>query len=228
MKQSKQAVKPQTCRCSVALLGPSPSTGAEEQRRGVAGRPSDNDQRNEGKPRDHRDRPELPDVHHIGLVVADRDRALATLQQGLGFGRAHLLDMQASTARVSTGVIGFGLRVGFVWLGNTLLELLQPVDDRSPHATFLKERGEGMHHLGFLVPSIERELDAMASTRDGERPSLLVDARAADGVSWCYVEGEYASGAVIELIERSQAAERFFEGIYDVTGGRLPAFDASN
>lgn len=223
MEPSKQAVKTRTCGCLVAPLGPPRSIGAEERRRGVVGSPSDIGERNESEPGDHHDRSGLPDVHHIGLVVADRDRALATLQQGLGFGRAHLLDMQASTARVSTGVTGFGLRVGFVWLGNTLLELLQPVDDRSPHATFLKERGEGMHHLGFLVPSIEHELDAMASTRDGERPSLLVDARAADGVSWCYVEGEYASGAVIELIERSQAAERFFEGIYKVTGGQIPA-----
>lgn len=57
-----------------------------------------------------------------------------------------------------------------------------------------------MHHVGFVVHSIERKLDVMASTRVGERSSLLVDANPTDGVSWRYVEGEYANVAVIELI----------------------------
>lgn len=58
---------------------------------------------------------------------------------------------------------GFDLRMGFVWTGNTLLEFLEPVDDRSPHATWLRERGEGLHHLGYLVRSIDHELDAIAA-----------------------------------------------------------------
>jgi hypothetical protein len=32
--------------------------------------------------------------------------------------------------------VGFKLRIGFVWLGNLLLELLQPMDDRSPLAEY--------------------------------------------------------------------------------------------
>lgn len=174
---------------------------------------------------ERRDGSGLPEVHHIGMVVADRDRTLATLQQGFGFGPAHLVEAQLPTARISNGVVGFSLRAGFVWMGNVLLELLQPLDDRSPHAAFLKKRGEGLHHLGFLVRSIEHELDAMASTaRDGQRPSMLVDATsgAAGGMSMCYVEGDSTHGAVIELIERTPQAERFLETIYGVTGGQLP------
>lgn len=172
---------------------------------------------------ERRDGSGLPEVHHIGMVVADRDRTLATLQQGFGFGPAHLVDAQLPTARVSNGVVGFSLRLGFVWMGNVLLELLQPLDDRSPHAAFLRERGEGLHHLGFLVRSIEHELDAMALTaRDGQRPSMLVDATSG-GMSMCYVEADSTHGAVIELIERTPQTERFLETIYEVTGGRLPA-----
>lgn len=175
---------------------------------------------------ERRDGSGLPEVHHIGMVVADRDRTLATLQQGFGFGPAHLVDAQLPTARVSNGVVGFSIRLGFVWMGNVLLELLQPLDDRSPHAAFLRERGEGLHHLGFLVRSIEHELNAMALTaRDGQRPSMLVDATtgAAEGMSMCYVEGDSTHGAVIELIERTPQSERFLETIYATTGGSLPA-----
>jgi hypothetical protein len=76
----------------------------------------------------------LPDLHHIGFVVADRDRALAGAENAFGFGRAHRFDLQSPTARVTNGVTGFNLRAGFVWMGNILLEFLEPVDDRSPHA----------------------------------------------------------------------------------------------
>jgi methylmalonyl-CoA/ethylmalonyl-CoA epimerase len=165
----------------------------------------------------------FPDLHHIGLVVADRDRALAGIEGAFGFGRAHRFDLKSPTARVSSGVTGFNLRVGFVWMGNTLLEFLEPVDDRSPHAAWLRHRGEGMHHLGYLVRSIDHELDAIAAARGGARPPLLVQGDGSEPVRWVYLEPEVANGAVIELIERSPQAEKFFEQIYRATGGRMPA-----
>jgi methylmalonyl-CoA/ethylmalonyl-CoA epimerase len=156
-------------------------------------------------------------------VVADRDRALAGVENAFGFGRAHKFDLQSPTARVSNGVTGFNLRAGFVWMGNTLMEFLEPVDNRSPHAAWLRDRGEGMHHLGYLVRSIDHELDAIATARGGNRPPLLVQGDGSEPVRWVYLEAEVANGAVIELIERSPQAEKFFEQIYRVTGGRIPA-----
>lgn len=114
--------------------------------------------------------------------VADRDQALARAENAFGFGRAHSFDAQFPTARVSSGVTGFNLRIGFVWMGNTLLEFLQPVDDLSPHSTWLRDRGEGMHQLGFLVRAINRELDAMGAARGGGHPPLLVDGTASENV----------------------------------------------
>lgn len=169
----------------------------------------------------------LPDLHHIGMVVADLDRTLATLQKGLGLGPAHIIDGNLPTARVnSSGLVGFRLRIGFVWLGNLLLEILQPMDDRSPLAESLKVHGEGIHHFGYLVRSIEYELDAMASATDDEqRPALLVEAplNDGDGMSFCYIDGKPGYGAVIELIQRTSEAERFWQSVYETTGGRLPA-----
>ncbi|AEG94113.1 Conserved hypothetical protein [Ramlibacter tataouinensis TTB310] len=129
-------------------------------------------------------------MHHIGLVVANRDRALANVEGAFGFGRAYKFDANFPTARVSSGVTGFDLRIGFVWMGNTLLEFLEPVDERSPHATWLRDRGEGMHHLGYLVRSIDYELDAIGAARGGGRPPLLVQGSGSEQVRWVYLEGE--------------------------------------
>ena len=50
----------------------------------------------------------MPDLHHIGMVVADLDRALAGLPKSLGLGPAHIIDGNMSMARVTfSGVVGF-------------------------------------------------------------------------------------------------------------------------
>lgn len=222
MEMSRREMLTAACGCSLAALGAADSS-ANAQDSQVMTKAGDSARKRKSSARgERRDGSGLPDLHHIALIVADRDRSLAKFQEGFGFGSSHVFDAQFPKARVSSGVVGFNLKIGFTWMGNTLLELLQPVDDRSPHATFLKERGEGMHHLGFLVRSIEYELDQMAKTRGGMRPPLLVDAMAKEGVSWVYTEGEYANGAVIELIERSPESEKFFKTIYKATGGRMP------
>jgi methylmalonyl-CoA/ethylmalonyl-CoA epimerase len=215
-----------TCGCAALALGAA-ACSIEAHNENLAG-----DGGGRHKPRfggrtsasgERRDGSGLPDLHHIGMVVRDRDRALAGVENAFGFGRAHRFDLKSPTARVSNGVTGFNLRAGFVWMGNTLLEFLEPVDDRSPHATWLRDRGEGMHHLGYLVRSIDHELDAIATARGGKRPQLLVQGDGSEAVRWVYLEAEVANGAVVELIERSPEAERFFDEIYRATGGRMPA-----
>ena len=222
MEMSRREMLTSACGCTLAAMSAAAGSGNAQTSQGATKNRS-SDRKGKSSERGERsDGTGLPDLHHIALIVADRDRSLAKFQEGFGFGQSHVFDAQFPKARVSSGVVGFNLKIGFTWMGNTLLELLQPVDDRSPHAIFLKERGEGMHHLGFLVRSIEFELDQMAKTRGGERPPLLVDAMAKEGVSWVYTEGEYANGAVIELIERSPESEKFFKQIYQATGGRMP------
>ncbi len=215
------------CGCSVLAMGAPPaqaqgrsSPASDDGRPGgpreavAGGRASASGERRDGSG--------FPDLHHVGLVVADRDKALRGVESAFGFGRAHTFDLRSPTARTSDGTIGFDLRVGFVWMGNTLLEFLEPVDDRSPHAAWLRERGEGLHHLGYLVRSIDHELDAIAAARGGVRPPLLVQGDGSEPVRWVYLEAEVANGAVIELIERGPRAERFFEEIDRTTGGRMP------
>lgn len=227
MQVSRREMMVGACGCSMAAMATSSCSVGGQATAGAVGAGSGSAAPRASGPSsargERRDGSGLPDLHHIALVVADRDRSLAKLQETFGFGRSHVFDLRSPKARVSTGVTGFELKAGFVWMGNTLLEFLQPVDDRSPHATFLRERGEGMHHLGFLVRSIEHELAAMANANGGRRPSLLVDATDPEGVSWVYVDGEAANGAVVELIERSAQSEQFFETIYKATGGRMPA-----
>src|SRR5690348_1925892 len=96
--------------------------------------------------------PKLPKLFHIGWVVRDCDAAREELGARLGAGPfISVGDAAFDTALVHGTLTPFTLRIAFGALGGVLLELLQPLDDRSPHARFLAERGEGMHHLAYLV-----------------------------------------------------------------------------
>ncbi len=53
------------------------------------------------------------------------------------------------------------VRVSFVEVGGSHLELLEPTDPTSSVARFLERRGEGLHHVAFRVPNVDAMLLAL-------------------------------------------------------------------
>lgn len=58
-----------------------------------------------------------------------------------------------------------GVNVAFLTLGDSTIELLEPLNLESPVAKFLKKKGEGVHHIAFGCNSIE---DARAHALDND------------------------------------------------------------
>lgn len=163
----------------------------------------------------------LPPLHHIGLVVRNRDAVLSNLSNVLGFGPTHLFEGYFDGVVLPSGHTGFGVRGGWAMMGNTALEVIEPIDERSPHSNFLKDHGEGLHHLAYWVWSVRQEIAAMAL--GGSSPQLVADAiGAGNAVPWCYVEGVLAGPTLIELIERNPISEQVYAGIFAAIGGKIP------
>lgn len=162
---------------------------------------------------------DLSHVHHLGLIVRDREQALAGLGNLFG-GPASRMEAVFPPAQLRGRIDTASLRLAFVWMGNTLLELLEPTDETSLQGEHLKKHGEGLHHLGFIVPSIEKHL---TEVRAHDSSAVIADGTiAGNDLKWAYVDLPEAPGIIVELIERSSVAEQFFQGIYDITGGKLP------
>ncbi len=49
----------------------------------------------------------------------------------------------------------YSMKLAFCRLGDIQLELIQPLDDKSIYAEFLRDKGEGLHHLGFDISDYE-------------------------------------------------------------------------
>lgn len=131
----------------------------------------------------------LTRLDHVGIVVNDLDAALATYCDQWGF---HLVQRVA--------VPDQHVEAAFLDAGNSAVELIMPTDSESGTARFLKNRGEGVHHLCFEVDDIE---EALATVRS--QGLRLVDETPRQGIHGlvAFVHPKASHGTLIELLQRS-------------------------
>ena len=92
-------------------------------------------------------------LNHVAIVVPDLDAASETYRETLGAGVSAPEDL-----------VHHGVRVVFVSLSNTKIELLHPLSADSPIAGFLSRHPHGgVHHVCFEVDDILVARDAMVA-----------------------------------------------------------------
>lgn len=89
-------------------------------------------------------------VDHIAVVVPDLEAAQTFFSDALGLPVKKVADVPAEEVKIA-----------FLPVGDTELELLEPTSDGSGVAKFLAKRGAGMHHICLEVDDIESMLDRM-------------------------------------------------------------------
>ena len=109
-------------------------------------------------------------LHHIGVVYKDFSKVAEKIKDLYRMSEIRIVD---SIVEVNTFIEELTeplkIKVGFANIGNTMIELFQPLDDKSLYSEFLKKNPEGgIHHVGILVTDIEKEAkkwDAMGLKR---------------------------------------------------------------
>ncbi len=129
-------------------------------------------------------------LNHVAIAVPDLEVAAARYRDALG---ADVSDPQSLPEH--------GVRVVFVELGNTKVELLEPLGDESPIAAFLtKNPAGGMHHICYEVDDIATARDRLLA--DGSR--VLGDGEpktGAHGKPVLFLHPKDFCGTLVELEE---------------------------
>jgi methylmalonyl-CoA epimerase len=129
-------------------------------------------------------------IDHIGVAVASLNGALSVYETAFGLLKQHVEEVAEQ-----------GVRVAMLPIGESRIELLEPMSPDSPVGKFLAKRGEGIHHICFQVDNLEKELSKLKQA--GVR---LIDEAPRKGAGGCLVAFVHPSATGGVLIELSQPA----------------------
>jgi methylmalonyl-CoA/ethylmalonyl-CoA epimerase len=129
-------------------------------------------------------------LNHVAIAVPDLAAACAQYRDGLGAKVSEPMDIPEQ-----------GVRVVFVELPNSKIELLHPLSADSPVASFLERNPSGgIHHICFEVADIiavrDRLLGEGARVIGGDEPVI-----GAHGKPILFLHPKDFSGTLIELEE---------------------------
>lgn len=127
-------------------------------------------------------------INHLGIATNGIDEALEFWADALGLENVHTEVVEDQKVRVA-----------MLPLGESRIELLEPIADDSPISKFLQKRGGGIHHIAVEVDDIEASLERMKS--QGMR---LIDESPRIGAEGClvaFVHPGSTGGVLLELVQ---------------------------
>jgi methylmalonyl-CoA epimerase len=126
-------------------------------------------------------------IHHVALVVRSIEASVVLWRDFLGLRLETIMDIESDHVRIA-----------FLGVGESKVELVEPTDDTTGVARFLATKGEGFHHVCIEVGNLSEEL-----TRLGIEGLELIDSaprRGAEGPV-AFIHPRSCGGVLVELIE---------------------------
>jgi catechol 2,3-dioxygenase-like lactoylglutathione lyase family enzyme len=142
----------------------------------------------------------LPPVEQVGIVVHDVDRAVEHFTALFGWGPFQIREvgLQGFTFRNRPG--NCRLKMAFACSGPIEIELIQVLEGDTPHSQFLRQKGEGLHHLRFRVDNYDELLAGLG--REGVQP---VFHQVLPGLaSFAYLDTDRIGGVTFELFQMTK------------------------
>jgi methylmalonyl-CoA/ethylmalonyl-CoA epimerase len=130
-------------------------------------------------------------IDHIGIAVK-------SIENSLPF----YIDTLKLTLEGIEEVESEKVKVAFIRIGESKIELLEPTSEDSPIASFIKKRGEGIHHIALGVSTIEeriKEIKEKGIQMIHEQPKP-----GAGGAMIAFMHPKSTGGVLFELCEKQK------------------------
>ncbi|MCF3941709.1 methylmalonyl-CoA epimerase [Oceanobacillus alkalisoli] len=133
-------------------------------------------------------------IAHLGIAVKKIEEVLPFYTNAIG------LEVEAIEEVESEGV-----KIAFLKVGETRIELLEPLHEQSPINSFLAQRGEGVHHIAFEVEDLTSRLSKLK-----EKGVRLINEESKQGANnsqIAFIHPKEAHGVLVELCEHPEGSE---------------------
>ena len=132
----------------------------------------------------------LQQIDHIGIAVKNLDETVAFYRQVMGL-------------EVSATEVFNGMKIAFLRVGDSELELLEDLTPDGAIARHVAKRGEGVQHVAYRVDNIEQALQDMRA-----KGVELIDERPRPGARnarVAFLHPKSTKGVLIEFVEPQSA-----------------------
>ncbi len=134
----------------------------------------------------------MKNIDHIGIAVKDLEASENLFKTFFGEESFHREEVKSQH-----------LQVSFFKLGHTKVELLHPTSEKSTVHKYLEKKGEGMHHVAFLVKDIEAEIIRLKE--EGFKPLFDKPIIGALNKLVMFFHPKTTNGVLIELCQKIDA-----------------------
>ena len=130
-------------------------------------------------------------IDHIGIAVNSIDEQLPYYRDMLGL----------KVEKVET-VESEGVKVCFIKVGDTHIELLEPINETSPIKKFLEKNGQGVHHIAYSSDDVVKTMFDMK----GKDFKLLNEQpkEGAGGKLICFIHPKSTFGVLTEICQETK------------------------
>ena len=130
-------------------------------------------------------------IEHIGIAVKDLEKSNALFASL--FGSPHYKIEEVASE---------GVKTSFFKSGPNKIELLEAINPDSPIAKFIEKKGEGIHHIAFLVQDIHAEIVRLKN--EGFVVLNDLPKKGADNKLVVFLHPKTTNGVLIELCQEIQ------------------------
>lgn len=143
-------------------------------------------------------------IFQVGIVVRSVDETVKFYEEVFGIGPFEVFEVNFPTATYYGERAGYRGKRAFTKLGPVTFELIELIDGKTIHESFLKEKGEGLHHLGFEVKDLKRSLEE--AEKRGLKVTQSFQRQGGDG--FAYLDSDKIGGVIFEIIQNKKGVGR--------------------
>lgn len=129
-------------------------------------------------------------IAHIGIAVRDIEASIPFYTNLLGM-----------TLEKTEEVESEQVKVAFIKIGESRIELLEPLSEESAIHSFIEKKGEGIHHIALEVDDINHRLRDLQE--NGIRLIHSQAKQGADNAQIAFLHPKSTNGVLFELCEHS-------------------------
>jgi len=127
-------------------------------------------------------------IHHIGIAVKNLESSMRFYENEFNLKILYIEELKENKVKVASFKVG-----------DVNIELLEPLTFDSPIKSFLEKKGEGIHHIAYLVKDINKTLNELK-----EKGITLIDEKprmGSHGTKIAFLHPKSTFGVLIELVE---------------------------